>query len=370
MSEMINQEIMQAVSNFLIEGELLSFEKYGNGHINDTYLIVMKDQKRTIKYILQRINHVVFKDPEKLMENISGVTAFIRKSIEKAAGDSSREVLTVINTKTGAPLYKDGIGHFWRMYLFIVDSKCLEKVSRPEDFYQSAVAFGRFQKQLADFDAFSLHETIKDFHNTPARFIKFCQAVHSDPYNRAAKVAQEIAFFMEREDDMKVCLAAFEDGRIPFRVTHNDTKLNNVMLDNKTGVGLCVIDLDTVMPGLAVFDFGDSIRFGANTAAEDECDLKKVHLDMVLFETYVDGFLHGCDGSLTKEETALLSYGAKTMTLECGIRFMTDYLEGDTYFKIYRENHNLDRCRTQIALVQDMEAKWSEMEKIVKRYTK
>ncbi len=362
-----NYMIEKIIHCFKIEGECTGLEKYGNGHINDTYLVTMNESDNITRYILQRINHTVFQEPEKLMENIVKVTTFIKNEVKKTAGDSKREVLTVINTNTGGSVYKDTLGQYWRMYLFIEDSICLEKVSRPEDFYESAVAFGRFQKQLASFDASGLYETIKDFHNTPARFEKFLQAVGTDSFKRVGEVTQEISFFIDREEDMKICLKALEDGEIPLRVTHNDTKLNNVMLDKSTGKGLCVIDLDTVMPGLAVFDFGDSIRFGANTAAEDEGDLSKVHLDLNLFETYVEGFLTGCDGSLTREEMSLLSYGAKTMTLECGMRFLTDYLEGDVYFKTQRDRHNLDRCRTQIALVQDMEKKWTKMEQIVNR---
>lgn len=367
-SEIKNELLEIAIAQFCIEGKLLSYERYGNGHINDTFAVVFEEQQEKRRYILQRINNTVFKDPEKLMSNIVKVTSFLRDEIKRLGGDEKREVLNVIPTKEGKAYYFDGEDSFWRMYLFIEDASCYDMVKKPEDFYQSAVAFGRFQKLLADFDASCLHEVIADFHNTPLRYERFMQVVKEDKCNRAHAVKDEIEFFINRQADMECCRKYLEEGKLPLRVTHNDTKLNNVMIDNKTGRGLCVIDLDTVMPGLSIFDFGDSIRFGANTAAEDEKDLSRVSLDLNLFEQYVKGYLEGCEGSLTDTEISMLPHGAKTMTLECGMRFLTDYLEGDVYFRIHREEHNLDRCRTQMALVLDMERKWNEMNAVVTKY--
>ncbi|MFQ8689653.1 MAG: phosphotransferase enzyme family protein, partial [Blautia sp.] len=271
--------------------------------------------------------------------------------------------------KDGQPYYVDSEGEYWRAYRFITDATSSDQVERPEDFYQSAVAFGDFQRMLADYPAETLHETIQGFHDTEARFQMFREAVERDVCQRAAKVQREIQFVLSHEELSQVLGRLQRTGQIPLRVTHNDTKLNNVMIDDKTGRGICVIDLDTVMPGLAVNDFGDSIRFGASTAAEDERDLGKVSCDMGLFETYTRGFLTGCGGKLTSREVELLPVGAMVMTYECGMRFLTDYLEGDHYFKIHREDHNLDRCRTQFQLVQDMERKWDTMQAVVRNFT-
>ena len=241
-------------------------------------------------------------------------------------------------------------------------------MEKPDDFYQSAVAFGNFQRLLADFPAKTLHETIPGFHDTAARLETFRQAVRADVCHRAGSVGEEIDFVLSREAAAHVLGDLLAEKKLPLRVTHNDTKLNNIMIDNKTGKGVCVIDLDTVMPGLAVHDFGDSIRFGANTAAEDERDLSKVSLSLPLFRLYAKGFIEGCGGSLTETEIEMLPMGAKAMTLECGMRFLTDYLQGDTYFKVHRPGHNLDRCRTQFELVRDMERKWSELQETVRAY--
>ena len=256
------------------------------------------------------------------------------------------------------------------MYDFVEDTICLQQPETDEDFYQSAVGFGTFQQLLAEFPAEKLHETIPNFHNTPDRYRAFLETLERDPMRRAAQVKPEIEFALARQAEMAALQTALKSGELPLRVTHNDTKLNNIMIDDKTGKGICVIDLDTVMPGLAMNDFGDSIRFGASTAAEDETDLSKVSCSMDLFEIYVKGFLEGCDGKLTKKEVELLPMGAKVMTFECGMRFLTDYLDGDHYFKIHREKHNLDRCRTQFKLVADMEKKWDIMQEIVAKYNR
>lgn len=341
---------------FAIEGDVQSVERYGNGHINDTYLVVCKPYHR---YILQRINTSIFRDVESLMNNIAQVTSFLGERAE-----DKRSVLTLIPTVCGKSYFADESGA-WRVYDFVEESLCLERPENEEDFYQCAFAFGAFQKLLADFPARNLAETIPQFHNTPKRYADFCKAVEEDAVGRRKDVEAEIEFVHARRDFYSVLLSAEKKGELPLRVSHNDTKCNNVLLDAATRKGLCVIDLDTVMPGYSVTDFGDSIRFGASTGAEDEKDLSKVNFHLGLYKAYVDGFLAGCGGSLPAEEIALLPEGAKMMTIECGMRFLADYLQGDVYFKTAYPEHNLVRFRTQMKLVQDMEEHWDEMKKIV-----
>ena len=348
----------EAVFHLLLDGKPVSCQRYGCGHINRTYLVKTDAGRR---YIFQRINSLVFPDIKGLMENIAAVTGFLAARVEEPRGS-----LRLVPALDGAWVWVDGEGESWRVYDFIEDSLCLQQPERPEDLYESAVAFGCFQNQLSDFPADTLHETIKDFHNTPDRYRKFHLALEADALGRAAGVREEIDFALKREAAAGALQALREDGSLPLRVTHNDTKLNNVMLDAKTRKALCVIDLDTVMPGLAAYDFGDSIRFGAATAAEDEKNLDKMGLDMSLYETYARGYLHSCR-SLTALEKETLPLGAKLMTLECGLRFLTDYLEGDRYFAIARPEHNLDRARTQFRLVADMEKKWDGMRALIAR---
>ena len=359
------EEVLKAYQN---TGTLKSKAPYGNGHINNTFLLTYDipghGEKRVI---LQEMNREVFHKPKELMENIIGVTTYLRDKIVQNGGDPERETLNVIPTKEKENYYVDSRGEYWRAYIFIEGATCYDQAETKEDFYQSALAFGSFQHLLADYPAETLHETIPQFHDTRKRFNDFKRAVEEDKMGRAALVREEIQCVLDREADADVFGDMLKKKELPLRVTHNDTKLNNIMIDDVTRKGICVIDLDTVMPGLAMNDFGDSIRFGANTAAEDETDLAKVSCDLELFEAYVKGFLKGCQGSLTETEIRMLPMGAKVMTYECGMRFLTDYLEGDHYFRIHRENHNLDRARTQFKLIEDMEAKWGEMEEIVKR---
>lgn len=353
---------------FKFEGEITELIPFGSGHINDTLRLTASLPDGTKKrYILQKMNDGIFKNPKELMENVVNVTTFLRKKIIAAGGDPERETLNIIPTVDGDSYLSDG-GDCWRMYLFIEGATSYDEVKKPEDFYNSALSFGNFQRMLSDYPAATLHETIVNFHNTVSRFADFKRAVEADVCGRAASVQEEIGFALKREADTHIICDALEQKRIPLRVTHNDTKLNNIMIDDRTGKGLCVIDLDTVMPGSALYDYGDSIRFGANTGAEDEKNLDLISLDLALFDIYTKGFLEGCGGSLTKEETMLLPMGAKLMTYECGIRFLEDYLKGDVYFKIHRPEHNLDRCRTQFKLVADMEEKWKNMEDIVHKY--
>lgn len=370
MRSILQEQVVNAAGQFCFEGIFRSSQPFGNGHINDTYLLVFDTGRQEAKrYILQRMNKDIFTKPVQLMENIMGVTSHLRKIIIENGGDPQRETLNVIPSKDGKAYYEDAQGEYWRAFQFIENAVSLEQIEDPQDFYESAVAFGSFQRRLADYPAETLHETIPGFHDTKARFEAFIKTVEQDKCNRAASVKKEIDFVTKREDITGVFGTLLAKKEIPLRVTHNDTKLNNIMMDKETRKGICVIDLDTVMPGLAVNDFGDSIRFGASTALEDEQNLDKVWCDMHLFEVYTRGFIEGCGGSLTKKETQLLPMGAKVMTYECGMRFLADYLAGDTYFKIHRPGQNLDRCRTQFKLVWDMERKWEMMHGIVRGYS-
>ncbi len=368
MNETLLKENQEVLNAFCWTGTVIDIMPHGSGHINDTYLITLQTENQNNKRaILQRMNKNIFEKPIEVMENVMRVTSFLRKKIIQNGGDPERETLNVILTKEGKPYFVDSKNDYWRGYVFVEDATSYDQVESPGDFYESAVAFGNFQKLLADYPAETLHETIEGFHDTKARFAVFQKAVAEDVCGRAAFVQEEINFVLAREDVANVFGDLLEKGELPLRVTHNDTKLNNIMIDNATHKGICVIDLDTVMPGLAMHDFGDSIRFGASSAAEDETDLDKVWCEMNLFELYTKGFLEGCGGKLTDKEIELLPMGAKVMTFECGMRFLTDYLQGDVYFKTHRAGHNLDRCRTQFKLVSDMEAKWDIMNEIVKR---
>jgi Ser/Thr protein kinase RdoA (MazF antagonist) len=345
----------EAAYHFQVEGEPVSVERCGEGHINVTYMLITTTGHR---YILQKINDEIF-DVKELMENISAVTAFTSQRAE-----DPRESMQLIPDLDGNSFYQDETGYY-RVYEYVEGGMCLQAAESPEDFYQSAIAFGKYQQMLAEFPAETLHETIPNFHNTIDRYRIFHETLERDVCGRAKEVEGEIAFALEREEEAGTLQRMRESGELPLRVTHNDTKLNNVILDAETRKALCVIDLDTVMPGLSLYDYGDSIRFGAVTAAEDEQDLSKMTIDLELFRIYTRGFLEACPG-LTEEEIRMMPVGAKTMTLECGVRFLTDYLDGDHYFSIHREKHNLDRARTQFKLVSEMEAHWGEMQQIVK----
>jgi Ser/Thr protein kinase RdoA (MazF antagonist) len=347
----------EIAERFRLAGEIVSAEPYGNGHINETYLVTTRGKR----YILQKINHRIFKDVPALMENIGAVSDYLA-----ARDPDPRHVLTPVRTLDNA-LYAETEGHYFRVYDYIEDSVCLESVQTAADFEMSARAFGGFQKRLAEFPAETLHETIARFHDTPDRVRLLRQAVQADPLGRAAGVRREIDFALSRAAGASLMTDMRASGALPLRVTHNDTKLNNVLLDRATREPLCVIDLDTVMPGLAGNDFGDSIRFGASTGAEDERDISKVSFSMPLFEAYARGYLAACGSNLTRAEVETLPDGARLMTYECGVRFLTDHLLGDAYFKVHRKNHNLDRCRTQFKLVADMEAVEGEMRKAIER---
>ncbi|MBR2466249.1 MAG: phosphotransferase [Clostridia bacterium] len=364
----MEERVKKIVDNFDIEGVVVSAEPYGNGHINDTRVVKSDVLGKERLYILQKINKNVFKKPWELMENYVGVTEFIRKKVAAAGGDTEREVLNVIKAKDGKDYYLDSDGEYWRMLVFVTDNLSYDRVESPEQFYICAVAFGNFQYMLRDYPAETLHETIPNFHNTPDRFRQLMEAVNNDACGRLGEVGEEIEFAKAREEFAGTFERAFAEGKLPLRVTHNDTKLNNILFDAKTGKALCVVDLDTIMPGYAMNDFGDSIRFGATTAAEDEADLTKVNFDINLFELYAKGFIEGAKGGLTEAEIDLLPESAIMMTFECGMRFLADYLNGDTYFKIHRPKQNLDRARNQFKLVSDMEKALPEMHKIIDKY--
>ena len=356
----MNENLFEVLRAFRLDAKPVSCEPYGCGHINVTYLAVMESGRR---YILQKINNNTFRDVAGLMENITAVTEFLRTKT-----DDPRGVLTLVKTHGGAS-YLHAQDSYWRVYDFVEDSICLQLPETDEDFYQSAVGFGTFQQLLTDFPAAKLHETIPNFHNTPDRYRAFLETLERDPMHRAAQVQPEIEFALARQAEMSAIQNALTAGELPLRVTHNDTKLNNVLLDAKTRKALCVIDLDTVMPGSSLYDFGDSIRFGAATAAEDEKDLSKMEMSLERFRVFTRGYVRACPG-LTAKELEMLPMGAKTMTMECGVRFLTDYLDGDHYFAVHRDGQNLDRCRTQFKLVADMEKKWDEMRKIVEEEAK
>ncbi len=367
-AEQTLQEVLEA---FDFGAPVVGALRYGCGHINDTFVVHTQPEDRCCRrFILQRMSAAAFKRPDQLMENITGITNFLGREIETHGGDRSREAMEVIPPKNGQSYYTDSQGGAWRVYPFVEGTVCHQAADTPDLFASSGRAFGRFQQLLKDYPAETLYETIPHFHDTEDRFAKFKAALKADKLGRAKDCQPEIDFVLAREADCSVALNALREGKLPLRVTHNDTKLNNVLMDEATGEGVCIIDLDTVMPGLVIYDFGDSIRFGANHCAEDETDLSKVSLDVDLFSVYTAAFLEGTGGSLTNEEIAYLPWGAKLMTLECGIRFLTDYLAGDEYFHISREKHNLDRCRTQFKLVADMEARWAELEAIVSQYQK
>lgn len=340
-----------AIFRFPTDGVPCECEQIKCGHINETYLITTDTGA---KYILQRINRFVFPNVSAIMGNISAIGSYLRGRNERMA------MISYADTLDGESCFDDGEGGCWRMYGYVDNSICLQHAESAADFYESATAFGRFQYALRGFDASLLRETIPDFHNTPVRYAQFRAALTADPAGRAASVRRETEFFLSREARGGSLQRMRDAGELPVRVTHNDTKMNNVLLDADTRRALCVIDLDTVMPGLSAYDFGDAIRFGASTAAEDERELDKVRLDLELYRAFTRGFTETCP-SLTAREREVLPLGAYIMTLECGMRFLTDYINGDKYFSIDRESHNLDRARTQIKLVEEMERHWDDM---------
>ena len=362
--------ISQILAAYELPGTILDIARHGKGHINDTFCVSCRTPEGgTVQLILQGLSQAAFPHPEEVMENFVGITSYLRREILAEGGDPSRETLSLVKTRDGADFVTDNRGRVWRLMPFIENADCYQSAT-PELFAASGRAFGRFQYMLRDYPAQTLHETIPHFHDTEDRFNQFLAALEADKLNRAKGVSAEIQFFLARKEDCGVALRALREGKLPLRVTHNDTKLNNILIDRDTHEGICVIDLDTTMPGLAINDFGDSIRFGANHCMEDEQDLTKVNFDISLYEVFTRGFLEGARGSLTSAELEYLPWGARLMTLECGIRFLTDYLDGDHYFHVSHPRQNLDRARTQLKLVKDMEEQFGAMGAVVAKYAK
>ena len=366
------EDLAAVAAHFRFPGRYLDGGPYGNGHINDTFAVRQEQPSGAVlRYILQRVNTFVFRDPVSLMGNIAGVTRHLAAAARREGGDPERETLTLVETRDGASWleagesFRSGAG-FWRAYVFIEGATTYDAVRSPEDMREAARAFGIFRRRLRDYPAGTLSETIPHFHDTARRLQAFEETVARDPAGRAADAAAEIAFVRRRSAMAPVVEDGLRRGSLPRSVTHNDTKLNNVMLDDRTGRGVCVIDLDTVMPGSALYDFGDALRFGANTAAEDETDLPRVTIDLERFQAFTEGYLEASGDAADPAETALLAFSARLMTYECGMRFLTDHLDGDRYFRIHRAGHNLDRARNQFRLVEEMERRSEAMERIVR----
>lgn len=358
--------LSELIGAFEFSGKLKTNSQILDGHINNTFALEFENEYgKTAKYLIQEINTYVFKDPDALMNNIVSVTNYLHDVIVRNGGDPDREALRVYFTKDNMPYYRSKDGKCWRCYNFISNAHSCQTVDCAETFAKAAKAFGNFQRLLADYPGETLAETIPNFHNTASRFADFKKAVADNLSGRANQAEKEIEFVLAREHDCPVLVDLLKAGELPLRVTHNDTKLNNVMFDDDTNEGICVVDLDTVMPGLSLYDFGDSIRFGANTAAEDEKDLSLVNLSLEYFRAYTLGYLSTAGESLTAKEIELLPFSSKLMTLECGMRFLGDFINGDVYFKTDYAEHNLVRCRTQFKLVAEMEKHMAEMENIV-----
>ncbi len=360
--------IREIANKFCIRGEYQDFKQNTAGLINKTFIVRSKEGDKVYHYVLQTVNTAVFTHPKELIRNISSVTDFLREKIKQSGGDASRETLCLIPTHDGELYYIDPDGKFWRMYNYIEGARTYDLVENDEMFYRCGKGFGHFQRLLADYPADTLYPTIPRFHDTPNRLCDFKRAIEENRAGRAAQVAREIAGYLAHADFCDCVTKYIENGEVPVRVTHNDTKLNNIMIDCHSGEAICVIDLDTVMPGSALYDFGDAIRYGANNAVEDEKDLSKVYLRKDLFRAFTKGFLEEASSSLTERELALIPESAVLMTLECGMRFLGDYLNGDVYFGIRYPEHNLDRARTQLKLVNDMLANLDEMHAIVDSY--
>jgi len=354
------REVRSVARQFQLAGEFLSAEPYGSGHINDTYCVVYNQGGTRVRYLLQRINHQVFKHPVALMANVERVTAHLAAKVA-AEPDASRRALTLIPTRAGPGYWQEAGGAVWRAYIFIEHARGYDAVESPSQAFAAARAFGRFQKLLADLPAPRLNDTIPDFHHTPKRFAALEQALAADRANRAASAKPEIEFALRH----RALCGGLLDANLPERVTHNDTKFNNVLLDDATGEGVCVIDLDTVMPGLALYDFGDMVRTTTSPTKEDEPDPSKVRMQFPMFEALARGYLSSAGEFLTPAEKELLPLAGKLITFEIGLRFLTDYLAGDVYFKVSRAGHNLDRCRTQFKLVESIAAQEAAMNKLV-----
>jgi Ser/Thr protein kinase RdoA (MazF antagonist) len=364
---MSEHNLSEIFENFETESQYRRHRFIKVGHINETYLVEASRGDMPKWFIFQRINHFVFRDPERLMENFEKITRHLRSKLEKTPGsDPERETLNLVRSKAGRCCHVTPDGNYWRAYRFVGDCYIVNVAEKPEQAREAGRAFGRFQKYLADLPAVSLHETIPQFHHTPRRFARFKEVLNEDAMGRAAEAQDAVAFALQRESMTSVVTDALESGRLPLRITHNDTKINNVLFDNTTGKGLCVIDLDTTMPGSALYDFGDMVRTTTSFAAEDERDLVKVKLEMEMFKALALGYLEEAVDFLTPEEIELLVFSGRLITFTIGLRFLTDFLEGDVYFRIHRDGQNLDRARAQFALVKSMEEQEKEMDEAVR----
>ncbi len=359
-------DLSDIYSHFKTRGTFREAFPFGSGHIHDTFKVVTKEDNLP-DYILQRINTHIFTDVDTLQHNIYQVTTYIRKKLEKFPGsDPDRETLTIIPSIDNMLYFKDKEGSFWRMYLFIERHKSYDRVETPEQAYQGGKAIGRFETLISGLDPKLIHEVLPGFHDMELRLNNFFHVLKKDPVNRVSEVSEDIRFVQERAEEMKTILLLGKEGKIPLRITHNDTKFNNVLLD-ENDKSLCVIDLDTVMPGYIHYDFGDAIRTSTNSTFEDEKDLDKVFVRMDLFEAFTKGFLEETHSELSATEKKYLAFSARMMTFIIGLRFLTDYLDGDHYFKIHHPGHNLERARVQFRLVKSMEDHAKEMEEIVRR---
>ncbi len=364
---MSKHKLEQVFSQFAISGDFVRSHFLKVGHINDTYLVEAVNKTTREKYIFQRINHFVFRDPEGLMANFEKITRHIRAKLETIRGrDPDRETLNLLYSRSGKCYYLSPQGDYWRAYRFVGDAHIINVATRPEQAFEAGRAFGCFQKWLSDLDASSLHETIPFFHHTPSRFARFRQALAADVCGRASKAREAISFALEREPTISVITNALTDGRLPLRITHNDTKINNILFDDRTGKAICVIDLDTTMPGSSLYDFGDMVRTTTSFASEDERDLAKVQLEIEMFRALADGYLTEAGDFLTPEEIDHLVFSGRLITYTIGLRFLTDFLEGDTYFRVHRPGQNLDRAQAQFGLVRSMEAQEQAMNQCVR----
>ena len=365
MSTAVVYDLAEIACHFRIEGQFLDAEPYGSGHINETYASRFKTARGIQRFVHQRINHLVFKKPELVMENVERVTSHIRQQIITSGGNPERQSLTLIPTLQGQTYCQAVDGSYWRTYDLIEGAQTYDVPEHLGQVFAAAKAFGEFQHQLASLPGSRLHETIPDFHNTPKRLHTFQQVVETDPCNRCGGVKADIEFILKRSGDAAIVVDQMARGLIPERVTHNDTKLNNVLIDDFSGEGLCVIDLDTVMPGSVLYDFGDMVRSGAATAAEDEKRLERVGIDLRLFERLAQGYAETGRKFLTSTEWDNLAFAGKLITFEQAMRFLGDYLNGDVYYKIHHPGHNLERARTQIKMVAEMERQMESMVKII-----
>jgi Ser/Thr protein kinase RdoA (MazF antagonist) len=358
----MDEHIRDVMKDFLIPGEFECAAPYGTGHINTTFVSRWNQAGTAVRYLHQRINDKIFVHPDEVMENILRVTRHIAgKLVADGVAGWSRRVLTVVPSRDGKPWVRDAGGGWWRTYLFIENARALEVASSPEEARILGKSIGKFQKQLADLKGDRLHETIPAFHDMESRYRRFYEVLRRDPMNRAAAVADEITFMEENEERGAILIRALREGRIPERICHNDTKMNNILLDSANLGALCVADLDTVMPGTSLFDTGDLIRTVPSRAEEDERDLSKVIFDPVFFRALLDGYLSEARDFLTPPETQLLAESGRNITQIMALRFLTDYLDGDHYYRIARPDHNLDRCRNQIALIRSMDSQWESI---------